>query len=215
MNYSKRYRKKIITIMMITMISLFLGMMIGILSGRVAKAINIKKNAEVYGVSDGRHSRELTWHEVGEADFVPLDVDMDEDLQRYVFDECKVYGIDFCFIMAVIEHESGFQPDIISNTGDYGLMQINEINHEWLSKELGIVDFLDPKKNIKAGVYVFRQLFEKYDDPEQVLMAYNFGEEGAKRLWDEGIYSSEYSEEIMDKQTEYVNEYEGKVTVDD
>ena len=94
-------------------------------------------------------------------------------------------------------------------------MQINEINHEWLSKELGIVDFLDPKKNIKAGVYVFRQLFEKYDDPEQVLMAYNFGEEGAKRLWDEGIYSSEYSEEIMDKQTEYVNEYEGKVTVDD
>lgn len=43
----------------------------------------------------------------------------------------------------------------------------------------------------------YTTLTEKYEDPHQVLMAYNCGEAGAKKLWKQGKTTSEYSREIM------------------
>lgn len=45
-------------------------------------------------------------------------------------------------------------------------------------------------------------LFNTYDDPALVLMAYNMGETGALRLWDQGIYTSNYVNEIFEIQIE-------------
>ena len=221
MNYSKRMSKKVlykrIRLLIATgvVVGGLIGGFIGTTATRAAQALQIKKNAEVYGVSIGKHSKDLTWYGTPSDAFVPLDVDMDENLQRYVFDLCSAYNLDFCFCMAVMKHESEFQSDIISDTKDYGLMQINEVNHKWLSDELGITDFLNPKQNIKAGVYVLRQLFEKYEDPAMVLMAYNLGEGGAMNMWEEDIYSTNYSDEILDIASEYQDQYERKVTEDD
>ena len=69
-------------------------------------------------------------------------------------------------------------------------MQINTVNHEWLQEKLGITDFLDPYQNTRSGIYILRTLFEKYQDTAKVLMAYNMGEDGAKKLWDKGIYDT-------------------------
>lgn len=140
---------------------------------------------------------EERWY-VGGADFQPIDCSLDVEIQEFIYYLAYGYNIDFYFIMAVIEHESDFRADIISSTNDYGLMQINICNHEWLSKALGITDFLDPYQNIMAGTYKFHLLFEKYgDDTSKVLMAYNMGDTGAGRLWKQGIYESRYSREIM------------------
>lgn len=52
-------------------------------------------------------------------------------------------------------------------------------------------------------------LFEKYEDPEKVLMAYNMGETGAKRLWDKGIYETDYTNKVIKnimKIKNYINE---------
>lgn len=54
--------------------------------------------------------------------------------------------------------------------------------------------FTDPYQNIRAGVFVLRKLFERYQDTNMVLMAYNMGEDGADRLWEKGIYSTDYTE---------------------
>lgn len=88
-------------------------------------------------------------------------------------------------------------------------MQINQKNHEWLSNAVGVTDFLDPYQNIQAGIYILGTLFEKYDDPHKVLMAYNMGESGASKLWDQGIYQSKYSQRVIGYQETYIKELNG------
>lgn len=131
---------------------------------------------------------------------------LNDEIQQMIVDKCEEYDIDFAFAMAVIFKESSFKPNVISNSNDYGLMQINKINHEWLSEELGITDFLDPEQNVTAGLHILQDLFEKYEYPSLVLMAYNMGETGAKRLWVQGIYSTDYAEGILQQADRYENE---------
>lgn len=131
---------------------------------------------------------------------------LDDETQQMILEKSEMFDVDFAFIMAVIFRESSFRSDIISNSNDYGLMQINEINHEWLYDELGIVNFLDPEQNVTAGVYMLSDLFDKYENPTLVLMAYNMGETGAKRLWDKGIYSTDYAEAILQQAEIYTAE---------
>ena len=117
--------------------------------------------------------------------------------RRIIFYICKGYNIDWTLVLAVIEQESNYQSDLISDTGDYGLMQINQVNHEWLNQTIGVTDFLDPMWNIRSGVFILRKLFEKYEDPELVLMAYNMGEDGAKTLWEQGIFETNYTKSVL------------------
>ena len=134
-----------------------------------------------------------------DADFVAVDCDLDADVQEFTYYLAYGYNIDFYLIMALMEQESMYKADTISSTNDYGLMQINKCNHEWLSEELGITDFLDPYQNIMAGTYEIHRLFEKYGDTNKVLMAYNMGEGGARRLWNQGIYETDYTRSVAEK----------------
>jgi len=155
---------------------------------------------EPYGTIDGKtFSWGLTkeWTSGAELGFIPLEIEMDEELQEFIYCLSYGYNIDYAFVMGLIEAESTYQVDVISSTNDYGLMQINTINHEWLTEKIGVTDFLDPYQNIRSGIYILRNLFEKYEDPEKVLMAYNMGETGAKRLWDNGIYETNYTNKVI------------------
>lgn len=134
---------------------------------------------------------------------IRINCPLDDATQQMILDKSEEHGVDFTMTMGVIYTESRFQPDVISSGGDYGLMQINQINHEWLSEELGITDFLDPEQNVTAGLHILSTLSDKYDDPAQVLMAYNMGERGAKKLWDQGIYTSDYAEKVLQQQEIY------------
>jgi hypothetical protein len=168
----------------------------------------------LYGTIDGKHITEevsLKWGSELEQGFVPLNVPMEEDMQEFIYCLSHAYSIEFPFVMAVIEHESSFIENAVSNTDDWGLMQINEINHEWLNKTLGVTDFLDPYQNVRSGVFILRQLFEKYDDPAKVLMAYNMGEGGASYLWDKGVYSTDYAEDILLQADRYTKEIQERM----
>ena len=135
-----------------------------------------------------------------------IDCRLDDEIQQMIVEKCEEYDIDFAFTMAVIFRESSFKSNVISASNDYGLMQINKINHEWLSDELGITNFLDPEQNVTAGLHMLSDLFEKYEYPSLVLMAYNMGETGAKRLWVQGIYSTDYAEAILQQTDIYTAE---------
>lgn len=157
---------------------------------------------------------EPTVETVPEPTESPMKIDcaLDEETQNMIYEKCVEYGVDFPLVMAVIFKESSFRPDVVSSDGgDYGLMQINRINHGWLSKELGITDFLDPEQNVTAGIYMLHQLFDKYDDPAKVLMAYNMGEGGAGKLWKQGIYSSSYAEGVLQLADKYKNEIQERM----
>ena len=141
--------------------------------------------------------------ETEETEIPPrIDCRLDDETQQMIVEKCEEYNLDFAFVMALIFKESSFRFNADSGTS-VGLMQVNRINHKWLSEELGITDFFDPEQNVTAGLYMLQDLFEKYDYPSLVLMAYNMGENGAKKLWKQGIYSSAYSEGILQLADKY------------
>lgn len=219
MNYSRNIKKasigKRILISWVVVAILFslIGFGIGVIcsSSPGQTKPETHKNVLIFGQPDGKiFEGEMPGEWVnGDLNFVPLNVPMDEDLQEFVFYLSAAYEMDFSFVMALIQKESGFQSDVISATDDYGLMQINKINHPYLTEQLAVKDFLDPYDNIRAGTFMLRKLFEKYETPEKVLMAYNMGEGGATCLWNQGIFESNYSKSILQIQQELDAELEG------
>lgn len=180
----------------------------GIIGGAIVGTVNtISKNTAAgtpYGTRDGKALQgELPYEYLSDSDFIPLDCGLSEDLQEYTYYLCEAYYIDFNFAMALMYTESSYKVDIISTTDDYGLMQINRRNHESLTSALGISDFTEPYGNIRAGLFILRGLFEKYDEPALVCMAYNMGEYGASVLWEQGIYETAYSNKVLAKADEY------------
>ena len=117
------------------------------------------------------------------------------DLQELMQDRCERYSVPYALALAIAEVETHFDPDAVSPTHDYGLMQINQCNHEWL-QDLGM-DPLTYAGNIEAGVYIIGGYLDRYGDTEQALMAYNNGPTGARKLWDAGVYQTDYTREVM------------------
>ena len=128
-----------------------------------------------------------------------LDVPLSEDLQDYIWSLCCAYDIEehYDLVYALIRHESNFDAAALSPSNDYGLMQINVVNHTWLREQLGIVDFFDPYQNAHGGIYILASLLHKYEVPE-ALMAYNMGENGAAKLWQRGVHTTPYAEQVLD-----------------
>ena len=215
MNYSRNIKKA--SIGKRILISWLVVAVIFSLVGMVVGSIMIKKSeAEVqteildYEQYDGRiftGEMSLDWGN-GNLDFVALDVPLDKNLQEFIFYLSAGYNMDFTFIMAVIQQESQYNADAVSKSNDYGLMQINEVNHPYITETLGVTDFLDPYENVRAGMFILRKLFEKYETPEKVLMAYNIGETGAGILWKQGIFETNYSKSVLQIQQEMNAELE-------
>lgn len=125
------------------------------------------------------------------------DIPLSDELQQYTIELCKQYGVGPELVFALMGAESEYQPDVISKTGDYGLMQINKVNHGWIADELGINDILDARQNIKAGVYMLSQISRDYDTLQEILMVYNCGEGGAQLRWKRGIYKTAHTEKVL------------------
>lgn len=228
MNYSKNLRKSAMAkrVLILLGVAFCVGLAVGGVSVYALKTHITAKDKEksiertlerdntetlVYGAYDDRTFTQeisLDWG-AGDLDFTPLDCKMPEEQQEFTYYLCTGYNIDFTLVMALIQNESSFDPAVISKTNDYGYMQINQINHQWLTDTLGVTDFTDPYQNIRAGVFVLRKLFERYQDTNMVLMAYNMGEDGAARLWEKGVYSTDYTEKILNYQTQFNEQLEG------
>lgn len=133
-----------------------------------------------------------------------FDVPLDEDLQRYIGNLCTEYDVPMALVMAIIEQESNFNPNCISSTGDYGLMQINKCNHKWLKDTLGVTDIMNPYDNAMCGVYMIGNLIKAWDgNINNALLAYNCGSAGAKRKLACGVTSTKYTTSVMAKYEKY------------
>jgi len=126
------------------------------------------------------------------------DIPLSEELQDYIFSITAEYGVPCDVVISIINRETNYRANATGAAGERGYMQIHPINFEWLTDELGITDFYDPEQNILCGVYMLSRLYDKYDTTTEVLMCYNCGEAGAKRLWAQGVTSTEYSRAITD-----------------
>lgn len=115
-------------------------------------------------------------------------ISLDWIYQEYLECECKLYGLNFWMMLALMESESSFRKDAVSSDGmNIGFFQINQINWNRMSTQYGL-DVKDPYDNIDCGVLIFKELKEKYpDDVAFQIMAYKAGEAGAARLREQGV----------------------------
>lgn len=90
-----------------------------------------------------------------------------------IIDSCaEKYNVDNELIRAMIQVESGWNTDAVSNKGAQGLMQLMPRT----AAMLGVNDPFDPVQNIEGGVRYISDLTDKYrGDIEKALAAYNAG----------------------------------------
>lgn len=128
------------------------------------------------------------------------DVPLTKDLQDIIIDVSEKRNVNPALVLAVIEKESGYNPDASGDNGkSQGLMQIWRNAHKKRMKKLGAVNLYDPRDNVIVGVDILAEKLEKYEDAEKALIAYNAGDAGAKKhYFSKGIYSSSYSRAVIE-----------------
>lgn len=131
------------------------------------------------------------------------DVPLSHSLQRFIYEVCADENVPVALAMAMIDHESHFNPEAVSETDDYGLMQINAINHEQLEEQYRAADMLDPYQNVFCGIKIIGSYIEKYEDYSYALMAYNMGDYGARKAWENGVTNTDYSTTILNLMQKY------------
>ncbi|MCL2011205.1 MAG: lytic transglycosylase domain-containing protein [Cystobacterineae bacterium] len=97
-----------------------------------------------------------------------------------ITEEAQLAGYDPLVVLALIEVESQFKLDAVSEKGAMGLMQIRPQTLEYLARraklKLPLQDIqADHALCIRLGVRYLRELHERFGDFDLALMAYNAG----------------------------------------
>lgn len=159
--------------------------------------INTPTQAEVSEptIQYGYATKEVTHIEVETKTY--YDVPLSEETQDFLMMKCEEYEVPVELALGLISVESTFNPTLISSTNDYGLMQVNKINHDRVLTMLDKHDIMDIETNIEAGLIILSEALEKGDNIHTSLMVYNQGYAGAKRSWAKGVYSTKYSMKVV------------------
>ena len=87
-------------------------------------------------------------------------------------------GLDEDFVKAVINQESGFNPNATSHCGAMGLMQLMPST----AQGLGVTNAYDAEQNIEGGTKYLKGLMDRFGNDKQLaLAAYNAGPNAVKK----------------------------------
>lgn len=132
-----------------------------------------------------------------------FNVPLSKGLQRYIYEICADEGVPVTLVLAMIEQGSGFDADMVSSSGDYGLMQISTVNRTRLSAQFGNAKTLDPYQNVFCGIKIMSSLLGSYENYEDALLAYDLGDYGAIKAHESGITSTEYTRAVLKSMKKY------------
>lgn len=140
-------------------------------------------------------------------------VPLDAETQNAIF---AVAGKDetfFCLLMAIAEHESGFDSAAVGDGGkSRGMFQINTRWHTGRMERLGVTDLADPVQCARVAADYLLELSDTYEADlasHAILMMYNAGAAGARRMLNRGIAATAYSRAVADQAGLYRAELRG------
>lgn len=111
-----------------------------------------------------------------------------DEITAAIIEESEKQGLDPVFTLAVIQTESGFNPNAKGKLGDSGLMQILPETGKWIAEMNDIPwegkkALFDPVYNIKIGTAYFAYLRSEFDSvPSDYLRAYNSGPTAVRKI---------------------------------
>lgn len=102
------------------------------------------------------------------------DVPLSVEIQNAILAACEETGVDPLLALGLIDTESGFQVDIVSPTGDYGLCQLN---YRYFDPTM------TPEENVTAGIGLLASNIARYGSVAAGLTAYNRGHDDGTRFY--------------------------------
>jgi soluble lytic murein transglycosylase-like protein len=97
---------------------------------------------------------------------------------KFISEASQKHGVSFAILKAIVKVESDFNPRAVSKKGAMGLMQIMPENF----KSLRVKNPFNPRENIMAGAWYFKQLLNRFDGKLHLaLAAYNAGPDNVSR----------------------------------
>lgn len=117
--------------------------------------------------------------------------------------EAEKYEFDPIFLMAVIQNESSFNPEMRGGHGEIGLMQVKPSTAKWIGKLYGLKykgdqSLLDPVSNIRFGAAFMDKLRDQFDSHSRLyISAYNIGATKVRRMVSEEKIPKEYVQAVM------------------
>jgi soluble lytic murein transglycosylase len=157
-----------------------LGMIIGVVS---LTSLNFSEETTYSGLGfelNGEDVRavELIAAHLAEKNALIPDEELRE-VARTMYDASRRYAVDYRLVLAVMDAESNFRHDIVSDAGAIGIMQVKRVVAREFSEEVGIPYERDvllcPHANVRFGVYYLSWLSRHYDNDYAILYAYNVG----------------------------------------
>lgn len=104
-----------------------------------------------------------------------------EALSAQILRLCRELGFQPSFVLAVIEHESGFRPRALSPKNAVGLMQLRHGTAAEVALKIGYrprgawLELRDPVVNVTLGMHYLAELRSQFETLEGTLAAYNLG----------------------------------------
>ncbi|WLF69826.1 lytic transglycosylase domain-containing protein [Clostridium septicum] len=126
----------------------------------------------LYNKLDNEVSLQSLDNKVTSQDVDISNLDNGDRINRAVDKYSQEFGVDKNLILAIIKQESNFDPNVESEAGAKGLMQLMDFNVE----EYGVTDPFNIEENIRGGVNHIKEYLDMFDgNIEMALMAYNGG----------------------------------------
>lgn len=132
-----------------------------------------------------------------------------DELKSYTQSVCDEYNVDYSLALGVIYNESRFQSGLThvnsNGTVDYGLMQVNEVNFDYLNKTLGIrsmSELLDDRTGIKCGVQLLAYHKQYTGNDSAALLRYQIGAGKYKQYLRKGRYTNQTHQQVLTYQSE-------------
>lgn len=140
---------------------------------------------------------------IDNEDIDPYTLEGRELYEYFIKHICSNYytNTDPYLIMAMVEAETNYNPNLTGSLGEQGLMQIMPWFFSDRMEKLHVEDLYDPYSNLLVGIDYINELINSYGETSHALMAYNGGPNYAKEMINKNIVS-DYASGIIKRAEE-------------